>query len=261
MQLRRISPAARAADPAAPRMGLRSWIKAREHPLANLVYNAGLRVRALRVPQVNLVHRPLYVAHRVMREALGEVLRIVWYTPLFQSRLERYAPGLRVWGGVPLVMGDLELAFGEGCGISGQTTLAGRSVGSPCPRLVVGDNCEIGWRTQISVGRRVELGNNVFMAANCYLAGYPGHPLDPGDRAARKSDTDDQVGDIVLEDDVWLGHGVVVMAGVRIGRGTVVTAGSVVFRDLPPGVIATGNPARPSAIIPAAAPAASPGTA
>jgi serine acetyltransferase len=39
------------------------------------------------------------------------------------------------------------------------------------------------------------------------------------------------------------------MAGVRIGRGTIVTAGSVVFRDLPPGVIATGNPARPVGVV------------
>jgi len=37
---------------------------------------------------------------------------------------------------------------------------------------------------------------------------------------------------------------------VRIGRGTIVTAGSVVFRNLPAGVIATGNPARPAGFIP-----------
>ena len=118
------------------------------------------------------------------------------------------------------------------------------------PVLRVGDNVEIGWQTQISVGRCVEIGDDVLIAANCFLAGYPGHPLDPGARAAHKPDTDDQVSDIVLEDGVWLGHGVIVMAGVRIGRGTVVTPGSVVFRDLPAGVIATGNPARPAGPIP-----------
>ena len=76
------------------------------------------------------------------------------------------------------------------------------------------------------------------------LAGYPGHPLDARARAAGAADTDEQVGDIILEDDVWLATGVTVIAGVRIGRGTVVAAGSVVTRDLPANVLAAGNPAR-----------------
>jgi acetyltransferase-like isoleucine patch superfamily enzyme len=51
-------------------------------------------------------------------------------------------------------------------------------------------------------------------------------------------------GPIVIEDDVWLGTGVVVVSGVRIGRGAVVGACSVVTRDIPPGAIAVGSPAR-----------------
>jgi maltose O-acetyltransferase len=49
---------------------------------------------------------------------------------------------------------------------------------------------------------------------------------------------------IVIEDDVWLGAGVTVLPGVRIGRGSVIGAGSVVTRDIPPWAIAAGNPAR-----------------
>ena len=57
-------------------------------------------------------------------------------------------------------------------------------------------------------------------------------------------DHEDQVGDIVIEDDVWLASGVTVLAGVRIGRGTIVGTGSVVNKDLPPSVLAAGVPAR-----------------
>jgi maltose O-acetyltransferase len=49
---------------------------------------------------------------------------------------------------------------------------------------------------------------------------------------------------IVIEDDVWLGAAVVVVPGVRIGRGSVIGAGSVVAKDVPPWSIAVGNPAR-----------------
>jgi acetyltransferase-like isoleucine patch superfamily enzyme len=51
-------------------------------------------------------------------------------------------------------------------------------------------------------------------------------------------------GGIVIEDDVWLGVGVIVLDGVRIGRGAVVGAGAVVTKDLPPNSISSGAPAR-----------------
>ena len=51
-------------------------------------------------------------------------------------------------------------------------------------------------------------------------------------------------GGIVVEDDVWVGAGTTVMDGVRIGRGSVIGAGSVVTRDVPPFCVAAGTPAR-----------------
>ncbi|KHD75254.1 acetyltransferase [Actinoplanes utahensis] len=52
-------------------------------------------------------------------------------------------------------------------------------------------------------------------------------------------------GDTVLGNDVWLGYGVTVMPGVRIGHGAIVAAGSVVTSDVPDYTIVGGNPARP----------------
>lgn len=48
----------------------------------------------------------------------------------------------------------------------------------------------------------------------------------------------------VIETDVWLGYGVIVLTGVIIGRGSIVAAGSVVSRDIPPYSVAVGVPAR-----------------
>jgi acetyltransferase-like isoleucine patch superfamily enzyme len=110
--------------------------------------------------------------------------------------------------------------------------------------LEIGDNVDIGWQSQISAGTRIVIGDNVRLAGRCMLAGFPGHPMDAAARAAGAPDTDDQIGDIVLERDVWLATGVTVLAGVRIGQGTVVAAGSIVTRDLPPRVLAAGVPAR-----------------
>ncbi len=48
----------------------------------------------------------------------------------------------------------------------------------------------------------------------------------------------------VVERDVWIGHGVTVLQGVRIGEGSVIAAGSVVTKDGPPNSIVAGNPGR-----------------
>jgi acetyltransferase-like isoleucine patch superfamily enzyme len=49
---------------------------------------------------------------------------------------------------------------------------------------------------------------------------------------------------IVIEDDCWLGHGVAVLDGVTIGEGSVISAGAVVTKDVPPFSVAVGSPAR-----------------
>jgi acetyltransferase-like isoleucine patch superfamily enzyme len=222
----------------------RSWIKARETPLADALYRMAMRARSLAFPVIPALHRPLYALHRAARGALATAARVCWTTPLFQSRLETPAPRLFLYGGLPLVIGPVRMRFGADCRVSGQTTITGRTAGADAPELVVGANCDVGWQTTIAVGRRVVLGDNVRLAGRCFLAGYPGHPLEAERRAQGQPCDAEQIGDITLEDDVWLATGVTVLAGVRIGRGTVVGAGSVVTRDLPAGVIAAGCPAR-----------------
>lgn len=49
---------------------------------------------------------------------------------------------------------------------------------------------------------------------------------------------------IVIEDDVWIGARVTILQGVRIGKGSIVAAGSVVTRDVPPFSVTAVNPAR-----------------
>ena len=66
------------------------------------------------------------------------------------------------------------------------------------------------------------------------------HPLEPGARREKW----ERAEPIVIEDNVWLGGGVIVCPGVTVGRNTVVGAGSVVTKNLPPDVLAVGSPTR-----------------
>jgi acetyltransferase-like isoleucine patch superfamily enzyme len=223
---------------------LRSWVKAQETPSAQWVYQFLKGLRGVSLPMIPLLHRPLYALDRLARSFFSNAIRILWSTPLFQSRLVDAAPRLFLYGGMPLVLGRVDISVGADCRISGQTTISGRSSMVSVPQLFVGNNCDIGWQTTIAVGGRISIGDNVRIAGRAFLAGYPGHPIDARARAAGAADTQDQIGDIVLDDDVWLATGVTVLAGVRIGRGAIIGAGSVVTKDVPAFALAAGVPAR-----------------
>ncbi|MFF4739350.1 sugar O-acetyltransferase [Streptomyces sp. NPDC001262] len=85
----------------------------------------------------------------------------------------------------------------------------------------------------ITIGEDVQIGPNVQLLT-------PTHALD----AERRRAGWEKAEPVTVGDNVWLGGGVIVCPGVTIGADTVVGAGAVVTKDLPPGVLAVGNPAR-----------------
>jgi maltose O-acetyltransferase len=100
-------------------------------------------------------------------------------------------------------------------------------------KVFINVNCVVLDTYRVAIGDRALLGPNVQLLAAL-------HPMDVDERR-----TGIETGRaVVIEEDVWLGGGVIVCPGVTIGRGTVVGAGSVVTRSLPPGVFAGGNPCR-----------------
>jgi acetyltransferase-like isoleucine patch superfamily enzyme len=94
----------------------------------------------------------------------------------------------------------------------------------------------------IHAKKSVIIGSNCLIAANCQIFDNNGHALSFHDVKCRINTRDDAKS-IIIEDNVWIGTGSVILPGVKIGMGTVIGANSVVVRDIPPMVIAAGNPA------------------
>jgi acetyltransferase-like isoleucine patch superfamily enzyme len=108
--------------------------------------------------------------------------------------------------------------------------------------LTVGDHSSIHPRCQLNAHlESIMIGRNVMIAANCALYSYD-HGVIPG-KFIREQPLQSR-GPIVIEDEAWIGTGVIVLSGVKIGEGAVIGAGSVVTRDVPAGGIAVGNPAK-----------------
>ncbi len=101
------------------------------------------------------------------------------------------------------------------------------------PRSFVNYNAVLLDVAPITIGADVQIGPNVQLLT-------PTHPVEPEPRRAKWEAAEP----IVIGDNVWLGGGAIVLAGVTVGENTVVGAGAVVTKDLPPNVVAVGNPAR-----------------
>lgn len=222
----------------------KQWLKNSQNPFAQFVFSQLKKMLRFELPAPKLLLTPLYFLYQFANTSCSALTRIFIWTPLLKGRLHKVGHNLNLYGGLPYISGPLQLIIGDNCRLSGQSTFTARSCAKKTPTLQLGNNIDIGWMTTIAVGNRVEIGDNVRIAGRALLAGYPGHPIDPKARALGLPETDKQVGDIILEHDVWLATGVSVMAAVRIGHGTIVAAGSVVTHDLPAMVLAGGIPAK-----------------
>jgi len=221
----------------------KQWAKTSDNFFARIIKTLWIEVKRIELPNIPYIFKVLYLIHVITKQVASDITRIIYFTPLFKSRLMNNPKQLYLYGGLPVVIGSLEITMGNRVRLAAMTTICGRTTANKVPKLFIGDNVGIAWRTSISVGDKVVLGNNVRIAGDCYLAGYPGHPINAKLRALGEQDDDLQVGDIILEDDVWLATGVKVMPGVTIGRGTIVAAGSIVTKSLPSYVLAGGVPA------------------
>jgi len=112
---------------------------------------------------------------------------------------------------------------------------------SPHKHIVLGDNVGIGRRCLFLAD--TEIGSKVLIASSVAFINRDDHNYDIVGKTIWDSGRGDRF-KIVVEDDVWIGHGCIILSGVRIGRGSIVAAGSIVLKDVDPYSIVAGSPAR-----------------
>ncbi len=130
--------------------------------------------------------------------------------------------------------------LGERCVVAAGVTLQGN--------IRIGDDCSIqtgsilvGYANHGPESGLIRIGNNVRIAPMVMMIAS-NHVFDDPDRPIRSQGMCDAP--ITIEDDCWIAGRVNIMAGVTIGRGSVIGAGAVVTRSIPPMSIAVGVPAR-----------------
>ncbi|WP_215226563.1 acyltransferase [Echinicola shivajiensis] len=107
--------------------------------------------------------------------------------------------------------------------------------------LKVGDNSSIGPYAYIGCSGYIEIGNNVMVSPRVSIYSENHNFADTNQPMIDQGVTRSYA---IIEDDCWIASNSIILAGVTVGRGSVVAAGSVVTKDVPPYSVVGGNPAR-----------------
>lgn len=107
--------------------------------------------------------------------------------------------------------------------------------------IVIGDHCSINASTIIYGHGGTKIGSNVLIAGGCMII-PANHMFQNINIPISKQGL--SLGEIIINDDVWIGHGCTILSGVNIGSGSIIAAGSVVNKDVEPFSIYGGVPAK-----------------
>lgn len=105
----------------------------------------------------------------------------------------------------------------------------------------IGSNVQFG--NYCNIASNVHFGNNILLAGKVSFVGKHDHAFNIPGQTIWQGERGDN-GITIVENDVWIGTGAIIMSGVTIGKGSIVAAGSIVTKDIPSCEIWGGNPAQ-----------------
>ena len=161
------------------------------------------------------------------------------------GRFGRFGPGSFIAWPVNTLLNERYMWIGRDTRIGPHVSLSvGMAPGQAAvcdPALRIGDRCVIGRNSAVVAHLSIELGDDVWLGHDVYVTDQ-NHGYEDVTRPISEQFQEERP--VSIGERAWLGTGVIVLPGARIGRHVTVAAGSVVTRDLPDFSVAAGNPAR-----------------
>lgn len=113
------------------------------------------------------------------------------------------------------------------------------------PQIIIGENVSIQKDCHIGAINKIIIGSNVLFASKVFISDHShGEITSEALKFTPLQRKLHSKGPVVIEDNVWLGEGVVVLSGVTIGENCIVGANTVVTKSIPKNSVVAGNPAR-----------------
>lgn len=146
-----------------------------------------------------------------------------------------------------MIRGEQYITIGDNVGIGSHAVLTAwdKYEGDNfCPKITIGNNVWIGEDCHITAINKITIGNNVLMGKKVTISDNSHGKIDsellsipPIKRPLYSK------GEVYIDDNVWLGDKVTVLAGVHIGENSIIGANSVVTKDIPKNCVVAGIPA------------------
>lgn len=179
----------------------------------------------------------LALTRRITRRGTAWVLRPWWVV-----RFARFGSGSTI--AFPArFFGNYSICIGREVTIWHNSRIEARRAQVGVTRILIGDRTIIHPYAHIGAVDRVSIGDDCLFASGVYITDHDHNMNDPDNVAARNG-RDWVSAPVVIGDKVWIGEKACVLKGVTIGRCSIIGAGSVVTRSVPPYSIAAGVPAR-----------------
>ncbi len=188
----------------------------------------------MKIRLINIVTAPIAACFRVWSR-LATPLTRAWNLARARALLPNFSPEARADGGL-LITGTANVTVAGGARLGREVELETRGVGS----VYIGARVRLNRGVTICSYFRVTLGEGALVGEFTSIRDA-NHGIEPG-RPIK--DQDHYGGAVDIGSDAWIGRGCCILAGVTIGNGAVVGANSVVTRDVPPGAVVAGAPAR-----------------
>ena len=198
----------------------------------------------VRMPVIRPLYGALY-AERQLREIWWPLLaKILYREPLLRYRCESVGHRLFLEGVIPAIGGDGRIIIGDNVRIGPQCSWdIGHKV-STGALLVIGNDVSVNYQNIMSVVTSVHIGDRTMLAGGVSIYDNPSHPMSPLKRYHHQPFALEDCAPVVVGRNCWIGSKAFVLKGVTIGDNSIVAAGSVVTKSVPPNVLVGGAPAR-----------------
>ncbi|MCK6622842.1 MAG: acyltransferase [Calditrichaceae bacterium] len=173
---------------------------------------------------------PVYLMFRIWKVQYGKNLTVAGFPVIQKNKKAR------------LILGDrVKLISTPRANLVGLTNRCTLVCNGPDSEIVVGDDSGLSG-VVINARESIKIGKHVMLGGNVRIFDHDFHQIHYQDR--RDGTGEIKSRPVVIEDDVFIGTNSIILKGTRIGRGSVIGAGSVVSGNVPAGEIWAGNPAR-----------------
>lgn len=141
-----------------------------------------------------------------------------------------------------------KIVIGSNCDIRGELLTFGHG-----GEISIGNYSFVGEHTKIWSARRIEIGDRVLISHDVNIHDNNAHPMDSKLRhedfkhissIGLQKVNDLREKEIVIGDDVWIGFNSTIMKGVKIGKGAIIGANTIINKDVPDFAVCVGNPMR-----------------